>query len=86
MTELYQKNKDREDVTENETKDGLYRFLKKHRKLFKIAQCCVRKSIEGQNLKILKDEAGLIRLYNFDFDRIFDSLYPEFEHLDLNYY
>lgn len=86
MTELYQKHKDNEDLTGNETKDGLYRFLKKHRKLFKIAQCCVRKSIEGQNLKILKEEAGLIRLYNFDFDRIFDSLYPEFEHLDLNYY
>lgn len=86
MTELYQKHKEDEDLTGNETKDGLYRFLKKYRKLFKIAQCCVRKSIKGQNLKILKDEAGLIRLYDFDFDRIFDSLYPEFEHLDLNYY
>lgn len=86
MTELYQQHKEDKDLTGNETKDGLYRFLKKYRKLFKIAQCCVRKSIEGQNLKILKDEAGLIRLYNFDFDRIFDSLYPEFEPLDLNYY
>lgn len=76
-TKIYTEKKPEEELTGNEATEQLYRYSKEIRKLAQIAACCVRKNISKTMTGTLADVAGLMKIYNYDFDTIFACMYPE---------
>lgn len=73
---LYTAKKDNYDVNTT-TVQQRFRYSKELRKLFMIAGCCARESLPKTKAGTIGDISALVKLYNFDFNSIFDCLYPE---------
>lgn len=73
---LYTAKKDDYDVNTT-TVQQRFRYSKELRKLFMIAGCCARESLPKTKAGTIGDISALVKLYNFDFNSIFDCLYPE---------
>jgi len=55
-----------------------YRYPKAYRKLFQIAACCARGRIGKAMAGTIGDAACMLKLYGYNFNNIFDCLYPEY--------
>lgn len=75
--EIYTAKKSEEELTGNETVEQVYRYSKEIRKLAQIAACCVRGNISKAMTGTLAEVAGLMKIYQYDFDKIFACMYPE---------
>lgn len=73
---LYTAKKDNYDVNTT-TVQQRFRYSKELRKLFMIAGCCARESLPKTKAGTIGDISALVKLYDFDFNSIFDCLYPE---------
>lgn len=76
-TEIYKAKKSEEELTGNETVEQVYKYSKEIRKLAQIAACCVRGNISKAMTGTLAEVAGLMKIYQYDFDKIFACMYPE---------
>ena len=77
--DIYEQKKPSDELTGNETIPQTYRYPKDIRKLAKIAHACARKSVSKANSAFLKEISPLLRLYGYNFNDIYDALYPEDE-------
>lgn len=55
-----------------------YRYPKSYRKLFLIAGCCARERIGKAMTGSLREVAPLLKMYGYNFNTIFDCLYPKY--------
>lgn len=55
-----------------------YRYSDEYRKLFWIARCCYLGYTNKTAVSKMKDAGSLLKLYGYNFDNIFDMLYPEY--------
>jgi hypothetical protein len=78
-TEIYEQKKPDEELTGNESIPQTYRYSKDIRKLAKIAHACARKSVSKVNSAFLKEISPLLKIYGYNFNTIYDALYPEDE-------
>lgn len=76
-SKIYSEKKSEEELTGNETTEQVYRYSKEIRKLVQIAACCIRGNISKTMTGTLAEVAGLMKIYNYDFDKIFACMYPE---------
>lgn len=76
-TEIYEQKKPDDELTGKETIPQTYRYSKDIRKLAKIAHACARKSVSKANSAFLKEISPLLRIYGYNFNDIYDALYPE---------
>lgn len=77
--EIYDQKKPDVELTGNESIPQTYRYSKDIRKLAKIAHACARKSVSKANSAFLKEISPLLRIYGYNFNDIYDALYPEDE-------
>jgi len=76
--ELYKLKKDTFDLKGDENTEMLYRYPKEFRRLFQIAACCERKNVGKAMAGTIGDSAALMKLYSWDWNMVFDCLYPEY--------
>jgi len=76
--ELYKLRKPDEELTGTETTEQTFRYAKEYRKLFNIAACCERKNIGKAMMANIGTHGPLLKLYSYNWDMIFDCLYPEY--------
>lgn len=74
---LYNQKKPKEELTGNETIAEQYRYNKEIRKLFVIAHACELKNITKTKASITKEIAPLIKIYGYNWNEIYDTLYPD---------
>lgn len=55
-----------------------YRYSDEYRKLFWIARCCYLGYTNRTAVSKMKDAGSLLKLYGYNFNNIFDILYPEY--------
>jgi len=55
-----------------------YRYSDEYRKLFWIARCCYLGYTNKTAVSKMKDAGSLLKLYGYNFDEIFNMLYPEY--------
>jgi len=55
-----------------------FRYPKHYRKLFHIAACCARKNVGKALAGTIGDVACTLKMYGYDFNQVFDCMYPEF--------
>lgn len=58
-----------------------YRYPKAYRKLFQIAACCARENVGKAMAGTIGESAAILKMYGYDFNKIFDCLYPEYAEL-----
>lgn len=75
-SKLYTAKKDDYDINTT-TVQQRFRYSKELRKLFMIAGCCARESLPKTKAGTIGDISALVKLYGFNFNYIFDCLYPE---------
>lgn len=75
--EIYTAKKSEKELTGNETIEQVYKYSKEIRKLAQIAACCARGNISKAMTGTLAEVAGLMKIYQYDFDKIFACMYPE---------
>jgi len=80
--QLYQQKKPEEELTGNESSIEQYRYPKEIRKLFVIAHMCVLKRVSKVKSSIAKEVAPLLKIYGYNWDDVYDALYPEDSHLN----
>lgn len=66
------------DEQANCAKKYKYRYADEYRKLFWIARCCYLGYTNKTAVSKMKDAGSLLKLYGYNFDNIFDMLYPEY--------
>lgn len=76
-THIYNEKKPAEELTGNETVALTYRYNKEIRNLARLANCCARKSISMVNQASMKEVGPLVKLYGYNFNDIYDAMYPE---------
>lgn len=54
-----------------------YRYPKSYRKLFHIAACCARENVGKAMAGTIGDVACMLKMYAYDFNQVFDCMYPE---------
>lgn len=74
---IYDAKKPETEINENTPVEMTFRYSKDIRKLGKIANICVRESLSKANNSFLKGIGSLIRLYGYDFNTIYDAMYPD---------
>lgn len=67
---------DTDAVKKAEAISKKHRYSQEVREFAMIAASCDRKRVFGKRVKGCGDSAGLLALYNYDFDQIFNSMYP----------
>ena len=55
-----------------------YRYPKSYRKLFQIAACCARENVGKAMAGTIGDASGILKMYGYNFNMIFDCLYPQY--------
>lgn len=55
-----------------------YRYPKEYRKLFQIAACCARENVGKAMAGTLGTASGILKMYGYNFNMIFDCLYPQY--------
>ena len=74
---LYEQKKPDTELTGTEIMGEQYRYPKELRKLFIIAHACALKRVSKVKCTMIKDVAPLLKLYAYNWDDIYDALYPE---------
>lgn len=75
---LYNQKKGEDEINDSMSVAERYRYPKDYRKLFQICACCERKNVGKAMTGLLMETASLMKIYSFDFDTIFDCLYPQY--------
>ena len=81
--QLYQQKKPESELTGNESVPEQYRYPKEIRKLFIIAHMCVLKRVSKVKSSIAKEVAPLLKIYGYNWNDVYDALYPEDQHLNI---
>lgn len=58
--------------------DGTYKYPKEVRQLAVIAHCCLKREVSTTMLPRIRNIAGVFELVNYDFNKVFDMMYPEY--------
>lgn len=74
---IYEAKKPDDEIDETTPVDMTFRYSKTIRKIGKIANVCARESLSKANGSFLKEVGALIRLYGYDFNMIYDCMFPE---------
>lgn len=74
---IYEAKKPDSDINPNDPVEMTFRYSKELRKLGKIANICMRKSLSKANNGFLKDIGSIIRLVGYNFDDIYNMMYPD---------
>lgn len=74
---IYEAKKPNEEINPNDPVDMTFRYSKEIRKLGKIANICVRESLSKANNGFLKDIGSIIRLTGYNFNEIYNMMYPD---------
>lgn len=74
---LYEQKKPTTELTGTEVMGEQYRYSKELRKLFIIAHACALKRVSKVKCTTIKDVAPLLKIYAYNWDDIYDALYPE---------
>lgn len=61
----------------NHKMEDEYRYPKSYRKLFHIAACCARENVGKAMAGTIGDVACMLKMYAYDFNQVFDCMYPE---------
>lgn len=78
VTQLYYEQKPEDEQTTHKKSDK-YRYSDEYRRLFWIMRCCTLKQpMSKSTISKIGDVAALLKIYGYDFDMIFDMLYPEY--------
>lgn len=73
---IYEAKKPEDEINPNDPVDMTYRYSKDIRKLGRIANICTRKSLSKANNGFLKDIGSIIRLVGYNFNAIYEMMYP----------
>ena len=79
---LYTQKKPDSELTGNESIAEQYRYNKELRKLFVIAHMCELKNMTKNKASIAKEVAPLLKIYGYNWDEIYNAMYPEDSHLN----
>lgn len=74
---MYEQKKEGSELTGNESIPQTYRYPKDIRKLARIINICIRKSLSNVNAAALKEISPLIKIYGYNFKDIYAALYPD---------
>lgn len=74
---LYTQKKPAEELTGNESIAETFRYNKELRKLFVIAHMCQLKNMTKNKASIAKEVAPLLKIYGYNWNEIYDAMYPE---------
>jgi len=74
---IYEAKKPNEEINPNDSVDMTFRYSKEIRKLGKIANICARESLSKANNGFLKDIGSIIRLTGYNFNEIYNMMYPD---------
>lgn len=75
--ELYSLRKPADELTGNESIQKQFRLSTEIRKLIQVAACCSRKRVGKAMRSNLGAVGPLVQMYKFDFNVIYDALYPD---------
>lgn len=78
---LYKEKKSQEEIDALPAGHNIaceYRYPKEYRKLFQIAACCARGNVGKAMAGTIGDAACILKMYGYDFNQIFDCLYPQY--------
>lgn len=75
--EAYKEQKPDSEITNGMSIPQKYRYPVEYRKLFLAAGVCARKNMSKSLASSLGDLAVIIKMYRFDFQKVYQSLYPE---------
>ena len=78
---LYKQKKSQEEIDALPLKhrqEDEYRYSKSYRKLFQIAACCARENVGKAMAGTIGDISGILKMYSYNFNQIFDCLYPQY--------
>jgi len=74
---IYEAKKPDEELNPNDSVEMTFRYSKEIRKLGKIANICARESLSKANNGFLKDIGSIIRLTGYNFNEIYNMMYPD---------
>ena len=74
---IYEAKKPDDEINPNDPVEMTFRYSKEIRKLGKIANICVRKTLSKANNGFLKEIGSMIRLNGYDFNGIYYMMYPD---------
>ena len=77
---LYNQKKTEDELSAlpaNHRMEDEYRYPKSYRKLFHIAACCARENVGKAMAGTIGDAACMLKMYAYDFNQVFDCMYPE---------
>lgn len=75
-TEIYKAKKPEHELTGNESVADRFRYSPEIRKLGKIVNACIRKSISKANCGSLREVGPLVKLYGYNYRDVYLALYP----------
>lgn len=75
---LYSRKKPSEEITEEMGIQDSFRYSREYRRLFMIARCCNEKHMSKEFARKIGDASALVKLYDYDYNTIFEALYPEY--------
>ena len=75
---LYNEKKP-DDEIEGNSVSGQFRYSPEIRRMFIIAHMCTLKRVTKTKASIAKEVAPLLKIYGYNFDTIYDALYPDDE-------
>lgn len=74
---LYSEKKPDTELTGMESTADTFRYSPELRKLFAIIHACILKNVSKSKSSMCKEVAPLLKLYGYNWDNIYDALYPE---------
>lgn len=75
---LYSCKKPPEEITEETGLQDSFRYSREYRRLFMIVRCCNEKHMSREFARKIGDASSLVKLYDYDYNTIFETLYPEY--------
>lgn len=75
---LYSCKKPSEEITEGMGIQDSFRYSREYRRLFMIVRCCNEKHMSKEFARKIGDASALVKLYDYDYNMIFEALYPEY--------
>lgn len=76
-TDIYSERKPEEEITSTTGVQGKFRFNKDIRQLAHVCACCERKRVGKAMQANLGISGSLLKLYGFNFNEIYNALFPE---------
>lgn len=75
---LYSLKKPSDEITEEMGIQDSFRYSREYRRLFMIVRCCNEKHMSKEFARKIGDASALVKLYDYDYNMIFEALYPEY--------